>query len=667
MTQPSDPAQVYRHLVRILGALVGSGTISQLVSSLEGGLRALTPHMFLGVAIWNRYEDELLTFLPRGRRLERGLRRYFEAIAAAPQDTGTGRYGDGSLFDRPVQRAGHAFFYERRAVEEGVVAMLFIEFVSPEDGETFGIIAGDLVPQFWGLLAERYGRAAAGEESDMLWRLTDAEKREEDWLNEIELNQLLQNLLQLSLRKLGAKIGAILLLDERTGDFIIEPRAVVGKAISVIPEKFSTKERSITAIVYRTNQYYICNDTESDGNYYPIFQGIKSSLIVPITFQGRCIGVIAIESQRKGRFSVGDAEHLQSIAKTATMFIRRAQLYRETAQSGDGIMIFGRTEKWKEVERRIEKAARTDATVILRGESGTGKELIAHAIHFNSPRRDRPFVVINCAAIPAELLESEMFGHVKGAFTGAYADKTGEFERADGGTIFLDEIGDLPVLLQVKILRTLQSGEIRPVGSSKPPQRVNVRVIAATSRDLERMIEAGSFRLDIYYRLHVVPIWLPPLREYREDIPFIVEHFIREANERFHTAVQRPDKRALDLLKAYDYPGNMRQLRNFVQQAVIMSDGPVIRPEHLPPEVQGASPLSAASEKGTASPRFSAEGPLPSYREEKERVLADFSSEYLRALLARTRGNIKQAAHEAGISRMALYKLLARYAVPHHD
>ncbi len=264
--------------------------------------------------------------------------------------------------------------------------------------------------------------------------------------------------------KLDANIGAILLLDEKTGEFTVEPRAVAGKAISIIPEKLPTTTRSLTAVVYRTNRPCLCNDTERDPNYYPIFQGVKSSLIVPISFQSRCIGVIVVESQERNRFTEADAEKLLSVARTATMFIRRAQLYRATAEHGDGIMIFGRNEKWREVERRIEKAAKTDATVILRGESGTGKELVAHAIHFNSPRRDGPFVVINCAAIPADLLESEMFGHVKGSFTGAYTDKTGEFERADGGTIFLDEIGDLPPILQVKLLRTLQSGEVRPVG-----------------------------------------------------------------------------------------------------------------------------------------------------------------------------------------------------------
>ncbi len=667
MVQPHDPSQVYRHLVRILGALVGAGTIPQLAVSLDRSLRDLLPHLFLGVAIWDRYEDDLKIFLPRGRRLEQTVRRHFETIFAAEAETGSAPYAGSAVLSAPILREGGGYFYDRRAFEEGVTALLFIEFTAEEDRATFSLMAEDLVPQFWSILSERYVRVQAGEESDMLWRLTDAEKREEDWLNEIELNQLLQNLLQLSLRKLGAKIGTILLLDEKTGEFNIEPRAVIGKAISVIPEKFSTKERSITAIVYRTNRYYICNDTDADPNYYPIFQGIKSSLIVPIAFQGRCIGVIAIESQRKNRFAVVDAEKLQSIVRTATMFIRRAQLYRETARRGDAIMIFGRTDQWKEVEKKIEKASKTDATVILRGESGTGKELVAHAIHFNSPRKEKPFVTINCAAIPADLLESEMFGHVKGAFTGAYADKIGEFEKADGGTIFLDEIGDLPILLQVKLLRTLQSGEIRPVGSNKPPHRVNVRVIAATGRNLEEMTAAGTFRLDIYYRLHVVPVWLPALRDYREDIPFIVENFIRQANERFNTAVRGVDKEALGLLMRYDYPGNMRQLNNFIQQAVIMADGPFLRAEHLPQEIRDASPgpiapVAPSPVRGEL-PRFSADGPIPPYLQEKERVLAEFSLEYLRALLAKSDGNIKQAAHEAGISRMALYKLMERYAI----
>jgi len=655
-----DTVPLYRDLVRLLGTLVSTETIPQLVTALDRSLRTLFPRLFVSVAVWDRYEDDLKIHLPRGKRFGAVLRRSFEAIAAAKEETVTARYREEPSLPGPLLRSGTSFFYDRRHFEEGMTAMLLIEFTREDDWRTFTEITPDIVPPFWALFNERYHRIRAGEESDIFWRITDAEKREEDLLNEIELNQLLENLLRLSLRKLDAKIGAILLLDEKTGEFTVEPRAVAGKAISIIPEKFSTKERSITAIVYRTNRPYICNDTENDPNYYPIFQGVKSSLVVPIIFQGRCIGVIVVESQHKGHFSEADAQKLLSIAQTATMFIRRAQLYRATTEHGDGIMILGRNEKWREVERRIEKAARTDATVILRGESGTGKELVAHAIHFNSPRRDKPFVVINCAAIPSELLESEMFGHVKGAFTGAYTDKVGEFEHADGGTLFLDEIGDLSVPLQVKLLRTLQSGEVRPVGSSKPPRRVNVRVIAATSRNLEKMIEEGRFRLDIYYRLHVVPIWLPPLREYREDIPSIVENFIRDANGRFHTAVSGISRAALDLLMRYDYPGNMRQLRNFIQQAVIMADGPLITPEHLPPEIHA---VLSASEQGETPHLPPITEPLPPYLQAKEQVLAAFSTAYLDRLLAEHRGNLRRAARAAGISRMALYKLLDRYEI----
>jgi formate hydrogenlyase transcriptional activator len=214
--------------------------------------------------------------------------------------------------------------------------------------------------------------------------------------------------------------------------------------------------------------------------------------------------------------------------------------------------------------------------VLIQGETGTGKELIAQAVHNRSGRRDRPFIKLNCAAIPSGLLESELFGHEKGAFTGAITRKPGRFELADKGTLFLDEVGDIPLELQPKLLRVLQEREFERLGSTRT-QQVDVRVIAATHRDLKEMVEEGTFRSDLYYRLHVFPLTIPPLRDRREDIPFIVRHFVDKYSQRMNRQIETISPRAMAVLKEYAWPGNVRELQNFIERAVILSPGTSLR------------------------------------------------------------------------------------------
>ncbi len=232
--------------------------------------------------------------------------------------------------------------------------------------------------------------------------------------------------------------------------------------------------------------------------------------------------------------------------------------------------IISRSEAFKKVLGEVEQVAMTDATVLILGETGTGKELLARAIHNLSPRRKRPLVKVNCAALPANLIESELFGHEKGAFTGALARKVGRFEFADSGTLFLDEIGDLPLELQAKLLRVLQEGEFERLGNPRSIH-VDVRVIAATNRDLEKAIAVGKFREDLYYRLNVFPIKAPPLRERREDISLLVHHFIKKCSARIGKTIDRVPKRAMKILQDYDWPGNVRELENIIERAVIIS------------------------------------------------------------------------------------------------
>jgi transcriptional regulator with GAF, ATPase, and Fis domain len=244
----------------------------------------------------------------------------------------------------------------------------------------------------------------------------------------------------------------------------------------------------------------------------------------------------------------------------------------------------------------VEIVAPTDATVLVLGESGTGKELVARAIHQRSTRAAKPLVRVNCASIPRELFESEFFGHVRGAFTGAVRDRVGRFQLADGGTLFLDEVGEIPLDLQVKLLRVLQEGEFERVGDERT-RRVDVRVIAATNRDLRREVDEGRFRLDLYYRLGVFPLETPPLRDRREDIPELVAHFLRQASERLHVPAPRLRAQDLQLAQRYDWPGNVRELQNAVERAVIAARGgtatleiqPGARPRQVPRAPEGTT------------------------------------------------------------------------------
>ncbi len=264
------------------------------------------------------------------------------------------------------------------------------------------------------------------------------------------------------------------------------------------------------------------------------------------------------------------------------------QLKKQLRQRYGFANIVGHSAALNQVFEVIKKVADTDSTVLIRGESGTGKELIARAIHYNSSRRESPLIPVNCAAIPEELLESELFGHERGAFTSAVRTRIGRFELANGGTIFLDEIAEMSPSLQVKILRVLQERSFERIGGTKTI-RVNIRVIAATNQDLEELVSRGRFREDLYYRLNVIPIWVPPLRDRASDIPLLVHHFLQEFSRRRKIPLKRLSPAALDLLLSYHWPGNVRELENLMERLVILSEGAVVEVTDLPPKLRRTS------------------------------------------------------------------------------
>jgi two-component system response regulator AtoC len=334
-----------------------------------------------------------------------------------------------------------------------------------------------------------------------------------------------------------------------------------------------------------------------------------------------------------------------------------ATLRREIEGTFSFHNLIGKSERMVEVYRLLEQAAGLDITVLLLGETGTGKELAARAIHYHSSRKERRFVPVNCGALPPDLVESELFGHARGAFTGAATARPGLFEEADGGTLFLDEIGELPLATQVKLNRALQEKEIRRVGDNAAV-RVDVRILAATHRDLKAEVAAGRFREDLYYRLHVFPVRLPPLRDRIEDVPLLAGHFLEKHARAFRREVTGFDADALRILTAHAWPGNVRELENAVERAVAVAKGPALGSGDLPPELVDQI---AASGDRTAAPG-EVLTTLP-YREAVDLARDRVSREYLVALLRELRGNVTQAAARAGMERESLHRLLKRYGI----
>jgi len=315
----------------------------------------------------------------------------------------------------------------------------------------------------------------------------------------------------------------------------------------------------------------------------------------------------------------------------------------------------------------VKRAAPTNATVMLLGESGVGKELVARTLHRNSPRAGQRFIQVNCAAIPEELIESELFGHEKGSFTGATEKQLGKFEQADHGTIFLDEVGDMSAKTQAKVLRVLQEQEVERLGSART-MKVDVRVIAATNKNLEEAIQRGEFREDLYFRLNVIPITVPPLRERPEDIPQLVEHFARRTSEEHNLKPKRFDPRAMEVLRSYRWRGNIRELRNAVERVMIMTPGEVIRPEDLPADVRGngvarvaVSAEAPAATGGAAVPEVlptvtPAASTLKAFKDAAERA-------YLVQKLRENGWNISKTAEVIDTPRSNLYKKLEQYGI----
>ena len=371
----------------------------------------------------------------------------------------------------------------------------------------------------------------------------------------------------------------------------------------------------------------------------------------------------AVEAVKAGAYDylTKPFENIDEVSLTVAKAAERKQLKDRTRQLEEQLVVknqfedlIGQSNQMRSVFKLVETVSYSTATVLIQGESGTGKELVARAIHYRSPRKDKPFVAVNCSALTDTLLESELFGHMKGSFTGATGNKKGLFEAADGGTIFLDEIGDVPPATQVRLLRVLQEGEVKRVGANEPI-KVDVRVIAATNVDLARAKEQGRFREDLFYRLNVIAVQLPPLRDRPEDVPLLAQHFLRLYSTKLKKKLTGFSPRAMEALTCNRWVGNVRELENVVERASVLTSHEVVDVDDLPPGFQDQPQAGSQVEVFSLAH-------LP-YAQAKRLAMRAFERRYLTALLEKNNQNVSSAARAAGVDRSNFRRLLKQYEV----
>ena len=479
-------------------------------------------------------------------------------------------------------------------------------------------------------------------------------------LHAVDMESVARRLVEVACAQTGSRNGAVFLWDPRAKGLTVDFHMVDGVIVtlpgtgSVLRPRRDGRANGIAVSCFENGAPYLCNDTAKDPNYARYFLDVASVLAVPIPYQGKPIGVLTVASAQGEAFTYEHVTALEEIAGASAKYLRRASLARQTRADGRPFVIKGLSPAWHEVERKLEQVSGTDVPVLVTGESGTGKDLVSRALHFNSKRAAKPFVTVNCAAIPETMLESVLFGHVKGAFTGASFDKIGEFQKAHGGTLFLDELGELPLMLQAKVLRAIEQGEVSPLGSNAAPGRVDVRFICATNRDLPAMVKEGRFRDDLFFRVGVITVELPALRTYKDNLPILAQVFLQQAAQKHGRAVSVLSREAMAVLQAWDFPGNVRELKNTLEHAVVMARTDTVQPDDLPKVMRGAAP---AVKSGVAAPA------PKTLAELREAWLAPLERKYLAELLDTSDGRVEAAARRAGINRVTMYRLMQKHGL----
>jgi Nif-specific regulatory protein len=462
-----------------------------------------------------------------------------------------------------------------------------------------------------------------------------------------DINPLLRSILHIAMEVIGAERGFILMFDERQ------------KLLPQIAQNISEKQvddlgeisNSVLQQVMEKGEPVISFDAQTDDRFQGAqsirIQRIQSIAAVPLTIKTRPIGAIYLDSlQKRAGFKAENLPFIIAFAHQAAIAIENSQLYvalreenrqlRKQIQDAHSFKeIIGRSPAMKQVFELMENIIDSDVTVLISGESGTGKELVARALHYNGPRNDKPFMALFCGALPENLLESELFGHKKGAFTGATADKKGLFEAVDGGSFFLDEIGDLSPKIQTELLRVIQEGEVKRIGETYM-RHVDVRIIAATNKNLDQLVKAGQFREDLYYRLHVIKIHLPPLRKREGDIPILAHYFLDKYAAKSKKPVKGFSQKAMKRLVNYHWPGNIRELENTIERALLLTKDLFIQPENL-------------------------QLPESDLRLPEKMSLKDFEKHIVQKTLTENSNNISRTAEQLGVSRRWLHYRLKEW------
>ena len=473
-----------------------------------------------------------------------------------------------------------------------------------------------------------------------------------------DLKDQLSRTLEILSTWLGMERGMISVLDLQTGDAWLD----VARGVDVETGKISYRPgEGITGKVAQTGRPMAIANLGNETHFLDRTGARKSLnrselafLCVPIVHQNRVVGVLSADKLAQQVHNLDkELEILSAVAELLGKVVHFRAIEEENARLRAMLAeptrpitsIIGRSKVVREVLRLIDQVADTNTTVLVTGETGTGKELVARAIHENSRRRKHPLVQVNCAAMPDTLLESELFGHEKGAFSGAVTRRRGRFEEANGGTIFLDEVGELSPVAQAKLLRVLQEREFQPLGSSRTV-KVDVRVVTATNKDLEKEVGRGAFRSDLFYRLNVFPIHLPPLRERGPDILLLADHFVLKYAREFNKEVRRISTSAIDMLMSYHWPGNVRELENTIERAVLLATGDAVESWHLPPTLQ-----------------MKPEGARNVSRGKMEALVGAFERDLITDALKDVRGNQSQAARLLGTTKRIIQYKVEKYGI----
>lgn len=499
-------------------------------------------------------------------------------------------------------------------------------------------------------------------ETKELYLLFDISKILEE---NIELKSVIDSVLKVASEQLGMHRAAITLLNRQTNEIFIE--SAFGLSDKQQKKGKYKLGEGVTGKVIKTGKPIVIQDISKEPSFLNRTEarnGLKgiciSFICIPIKTKNETVGAFSVDRLYSSERTL--EEDVRILTIISVMIAQAVQIRRNIQEEKQRLLaendrlrnklknkfqpsnIIGRSAAMQEVFDLIAQVAKSDANVLIRGENGTGKELVANAIHYNSLRADKPFIKVNCAALPETIIESELFGHEKGAYTGASAMRKGRFELADSGTIFLDEIGELSPAIQVKLLRVLQEREFERVGGNIPI-KINVRIITATNKNLEKQIGENKFREDLYYRLNVFPIHIPPLRERKSDIILLADHFIEKYNKQNNKTIKRISTTAIELLMSYHWPGNVRELENCMERASLLSTEDVIHGHHLPPSLQ------SAESTGTG------------LHNTLDEAVSNYEKNLLLDAIKTSRGNLAKAARGLGITERIMGLRVKKYRI----